>query len=85
MAKRRRPPSPPATRDIPPAPEPLYVDESGGPAQVTANILGHNIDLQEIRQQASDARANVSQTIAELEAWRAEIDSTIAFLRATRS
>jgi len=37
--------------------------------------------LQEIRSRMSNQRASTSQTIAELETWRSEIDATIAFLR----
>lgn len=38
--------------------------------------------LQNIREQALARQAHNSQVIAELDAWRKEIDATIAFLRA---
>jgi hypothetical protein len=40
--------------------------------------------LASIRTQALNAHADVAHTIAELEAWRNEIDATLAFLRSTR-
>jgi hypothetical protein len=39
------------------------------------------LSLDDIRAQALRERANIVHTIADLEAWRAEIDATIAFLR----
>ena len=39
------------------------------------------LSLDDIRSQALRERANVAHTIADLEAWRAEIDATIAFLK----
>jgi hypothetical protein len=40
--------------------------------------------LQEIRDSALQARSDISNTIAELDAWRTEIDATIAFLKSQR-
>jgi hypothetical protein len=40
--------------------------------------------LQEIRDSALQARSDISNTIADLDAWRAEIDATIAFLKSQR-
>jgi hypothetical protein len=42
------------------------------------------VNLLGIREDATAARADTARTIAELEAWRDEIDATIAFLRAQR-
>lgn len=43
------------------------------------------INLMGIREDATAARADTARTIAELEAWRDEINATIAFLRAQRT
>jgi hypothetical protein len=40
------------------------------------------INLATLREGALAARTDTARTIAELEAWRDEIDATIAFLRA---
>jgi hypothetical protein len=40
------------------------------------------LSLADIRSDTLRMHANTAHTIADLEAWRAEIDSTIAFLRA---
>ena len=40
-----------------------------------------SLSLDDIRRAASRERANIVQTILDLEAWRAEIDATIAFLK----
>jgi hypothetical protein len=40
--------------------------------------------LAEIRSNAISASSSAAHTIAELEAWRNEIDATIAFLKAQR-
>jgi hypothetical protein len=40
--------------------------------------------LQEIRERVLRERLDISQTIAELDAWRNEIDATLAFLKAQR-
>jgi len=46
------------------------------PATVTAPTL------EQIRERSLRVRSDASRTIAELEAWRDEIESTIAFLKA---
>jgi hypothetical protein len=52
-----------------------FKNREGGPALRS---------LAAIRTQALNAHADVAHTIAELEAWRNEIDATLAFLRSTR-
>jgi len=42
------------------------------------------LSLDDIRRQALVDRANIAHTIADLEAWAAEIASTIAFLKSNR-
>ena len=42
------------------------------------------LSLDDIRVQALKEHANTAHTIADLEAWRSEIDATIAFLRSQR-
>jgi hypothetical protein len=49
------------------------------PYRRTAQPLGLSLD--EIRAHALKEHANVAHTIADLEAWRMEIDATIAFLK----
>jgi len=39
-------------------------------------------NLAKIRNRALDVRADAQRTILELEAWRDELDATLAFLRA---
>jgi hypothetical protein len=41
------------------------------------------LSLDDIRATALRERANIVHTIADLEAWRAEIDATIAFLKSS--
>ena len=43
-----------------------------------------NVNLADIREKATAARTDTAHIIAELEAWRDEIDATIAFLRAQK-
>jgi len=40
--------------------------------------------LEAIREQARTQQNTTAQTIAELEAWRADIEATIAFLKAQK-
>jgi hypothetical protein len=61
------------------------------PAQAQAQVrpliatsLPNTELLQEIRDSALQARSDISNTIAELDAWRTEIDATIAFLKSQR-
>jgi len=83
MARRSRTP---AVRDIPPAPEPLYVEaESEERVDTSLSTTMAERNLKEIRERALEARAGVASTIAELYAWRDEIDATIAFLKSIRS
>ena len=42
------------------------------------------LSLDQIRLEALRVQADATQTIAKLENWRAEIDATIAFLRARK-
>jgi hypothetical protein len=49
------------------------------PATVTAPLP---TSLEQIRERSLRVRSDANRTIAELEAWRDEIESTIAFLKA---
>lgn len=42
------------------------------------------LSLADIRNESMRQHSNVAHTIADLEAWRAEIDATIAFLKRDR-
>ena len=88
MASKKR------IRNIPPSPEPLeVVDEPIEQENLPANpgLVGTDVSdrslgsrLKDFRTQVLQAKASVAHTIAELEAWRDEINDTIAFLRANR-
>jgi hypothetical protein len=54
------------------------------PSHPPATTTVHPPSLEQIRARALNVQADAVHTIAELEAWRAEIDSTIAFLKAQR-
>jgi len=70
-----------------------HLKHEGGPSDLEESTLGHALaaethphkslplSLDDIRRQALIERTNVAHTIADLEAWRAEIEATIAFLR----
>jgi hypothetical protein len=66
--------------------------EIGAPTEETSRLPSHPPPLMptqapslaQIRSQALNVQADAAHTIAELEAWRAEIDCTIAFLKAQR-
>jgi hypothetical protein len=51
----------------------------------TAASRSAAISLADVRAAVLRAHTDTAHTIADLEAWRAEIDCTIAFLRARRS
>jgi hypothetical protein len=63
------------SQDIPPPPTAVTITEE---AKKPPNVL----DLATIRETALGIDA--ARTIAELEAWRDEIDATLAFLKAQR-
>jgi len=75
MSKR---PSP-SKRDVQPIQAEPVTPAQPAPYHRSAQPL--SLSLDDIRRAASRERANVVQTILDLEAWRAEIDATIAFLK----
>jgi hypothetical protein len=75
MAKRRRP-GPKLTEMLP-----AEVIHSNPPALAEDR---KNNSLADIRANATQHRNDTAHVIADLEAWRSEIDSTIAFLKANR-
>lgn len=53
-----------------------------GPTEPMEPALHTRLEL--MKQGAAKTRAEVAETIAQLEEWRAEIDGTIAYLRGTK-
>ena len=68
-----------------------YTKRSHPPAVTVATAIVAPVDppsahllLQDIREKATHERFRISQTVAELNALRDEIDATLAFLRAQK-
>jgi len=57
----------------------MTAQEQPTPTPRSAQSL--SLSLNDIRAAALRERANIHHTIADLEAWRAEVDATIAFLK----
>lgn len=77
MSKRSRRPIKPQT-ELATTPEPTVVAVDNDPPRRS------NVSLADIRATALQSQTETAHTIADLEAWRAEIDCTIAFLRAQK-
>jgi hypothetical protein len=63
---------------------PFAAEPASNPVPASVRVSLPITSLQEIRDSALRQRFEIGKTIAELDAWRNEIDATIAFLRAQR-
>jgi len=60
----------------------ILKEEPPAPAPYRRSAQSLPLSLDEIRAHALREHANIAHTIADLEAWTAEIAATIAFLKA---
>lgn len=84
----------PQTAPMPANVTEIDISSTVGAAAMTGKGFSHenlcslrevtNGNLANLRQELLDARANKAATIANLEAWRDELEETIAILRAHR-
>jgi hypothetical protein len=71
-------------QDLPTAADVRGILKEETPAPVNPAPRPLPLSLADIRSDTLRLHANTAHTIADLEAWRAEIDATIAFLKAGR-